>query len=191
MAETMRADGRRNYERLLDEARAAFAEHGTEVSLRDVARRAGVGIGTLYRHFPTREALVEAAMRHGLDALYARAEELLHTEPAGDALAAWLLAFATGSTTYHGLPASLMAALMDETSELHRSCHAMQTAAARLLERAQQAGHVRADLTIGDLLTLVVGIAWAAQQAPDAPTRTTRLLTLIRSGIEKRSTTSD
>jgi AcrR family transcriptional regulator len=184
MADTMRADGRRNYDRLLDEARAAFAEHGTDVSLRDVARRAGVGIGTLYRHFPTREALIEAAMRHGLDALCARADELIDTEPASEALAAWLLAFATGSTRYQGLPASILDALGDETSELYRSCHAMRAAAARLLHRAQQTGQVRSDLAVDDLLALVVGVAWAGQHARDGADLTGRLLGLIRTGIE-------
>jgi AcrR family transcriptional regulator len=183
MTASMRADGRRNYERLLDEARAAFAEHGTEVSLRDVARRAGVGIGTLYRHFPTREALIEAAMRHGLDGLRTLAGELLDSEPAGDALATWLLAFATGSTRYQGLPASLIAALYDENSDLHLSCQAMRAAAAHLLDRAQQAGQVRRDITVDELLALVTGIAWAGQQA-GGDDLTRRLLGLIRVGIE-------
>jgi AcrR family transcriptional regulator len=185
MADTMRADGRRNYERLLDEARAAFAEHGTEVSLRDIARRAGVGIGTLYRHFPTREALLEASMRQGLDALCAKAGTLLQSESAGDALSAWLLAFATGSTRYQGLPASLLTALHDETSELHRSCLAMRTAAAQLLHRAQESEQVRGDLAIDDLLALATAIAWAGQQATDREDLTGRLLNLVRTGIQQ------
>ncbi|MCX4750736.1 TetR/AcrR family transcriptional regulator [Kitasatospora sp. NBC_01287] len=187
MAETRRADGRRNHELLLAAGRAAFDELGTEVSLREVARRAGVGIGTLYRHFPTREALLEAAMRHGLDALRAEAEELLDAPSTQQALFDWLAAFAVGSTRYQGLPASILAALQDEASDLHRSCAAMRAAAATLLTRAQQAGEVRADLTVNDLLALVAGIAWAGQQAGGAAEgRTERLLAVVRSGIEQR-----
>lgn len=165
MAEVMRADARRNYEQLLAVAREAFAEHGTDASLRDVARRAGVGIGTLYRHFPTREALLEALMSSGFDALQSRAEELLAASSPGDALLTWLRELAVGSTTYQGLPSSVMAALREEGSELHASCHAMRAAGGRLLARAQESGAVRADLVIGELLALVAGIAWASEQS--------------------------
>jgi AcrR family transcriptional regulator len=183
MTETMRADARRNHERVLDAARAAFAEQGTDVSLREVARRADVGIGTLYRHFPTREALIEAAMRHGLDALCARADELRDTRSPGDALVEWLDAFAASSVRYDGLPASLLGALEDERSELHRSCQSMHEAAAGLLRRAQQAGEARPDVTAGDLLTLTAGIAWANQQGGARDDRTGRLLDIARTGF--------
>ena len=186
MPETMRADGRRNYELVLDAARLAFAEHGTEVSLREVARRAGVGIGTLYRHFPTREALVEACMRHGFDTLRARAEELLDSPTPDEALLTWMRALAAGSMTYHGLPASLMAALLDEQSELHASCAAMRAAATHLLDRAQQAGRARPDLTAAELFALVAGVAWAGQQAPDQDGLTNRLLSLATTGLVHR-----
>ena len=87
----MRADAQRNYTRLLDAASAAFLEHGADdVSLEEIARRAGVGIGTLYRHFPTRQALLEAVYRDQVELLSARAEELLKAESPGDALADWL-----------------------------------------------------------------------------------------------------
>src|SRR5499433_1511780 len=87
----MRADAQRNYERLLSAAAAAFAEHGADdVSLEEIARRAGVGIGTLYRHFPTRQALLEAVYRDQVEALRARADELLVSVPPGAALAIWL-----------------------------------------------------------------------------------------------------
>jgi AcrR family transcriptional regulator len=183
MSDTKRADGQRNHERLLDEARAAFAEHGTDVSLRDVARRAGVGIGTLYRHFPTRDALIEAAFRHGLEDLAARAGRLLDAESPGDALSEWLLAFAGGSTRYQGLPGSLLAALRDETSGLYESCDTMKDAAGRLLARAQRAGAIRPDLTVGELLSLTTAVAWAAQQTPQAEPSTTRFLTLLHTGL--------
>ena len=184
MADTMRADARRSRESLLEAARDAFAEHGTEVSLREVARRAGVGIGTLYRHFPTREALIEACLSHGLDALSSQAEELLGSDLAGEALDAWLFAFIAGSTRYQGLPGSLMAAMRDPASQLHHSCQAMRTAAARLLARAQQSGQVRGDLTIDELLALTAGIAWVGHQAPESAELTSRLFDLVRAGID-------
>jgi len=184
MADTMRADARRSRESLLEVARDAFAEHGTEVSLREVARRAGVGIGTLYRHFPTREALIEACLSHGLDALSSQAEDLLDSDLAGEALDAWLFAFIAGSTRYQGLPGSLMAAMRDPASELHHSCQAMRTAAGRLLARAQQAGQVRGDLTIDELLALTAGIAWVGHQAPESAELTSRLFGLVRVGID-------
>lgn len=184
MAETRRADGRHNYELLLDAARTAFAEYGTEVSLRDVARRAGVGIGTLYRHFPTREALVEAIVRRGLDGLCVRADELMESEPPGEALNIWLVAFSANSSRYAGLPGSILAAVDDETSELHHSCHAMRTKAAQLLARAQQAGEARGDVTAGELLLLATGVAWAGQQTSNSADMTVRLLGLVRTGID-------
>src|SRR5687767_9418019 len=89
----LRADAQRNIERLVDAAREAFTEYGAEASLDDIARRAGVGSGTLYRHFPTRLSLMEAAYRAGVEQLCARGEQLRDAEVAGEALIEWLRAF--------------------------------------------------------------------------------------------------
>ena len=103
-----RADARRNREALLESAGEAFAEHGTAASLEDVARRAGVGIGTLYRHFPTREALVEAAYRHGVENLCDAAQQLLTSEEQPDvALEMWMRDFVGYVATKRGLAATL------------------------------------------------------------------------------------
>jgi len=182
-AEQVRADARRNYDLLLNEARAAFAEHGTEASLRDVARRAGVGIGTLYRHFPTREALLEALLRSNFDALRGQADELLAADEAREALLSWLMRLATGSTAYRGLPESVMAALRDEGSQLHDSCVAMRAAGGRLLSRAQAAGEVRADVTADELLALAAGVAWASEQSGGPADLIRRLLSLAMEGL--------
>jgi AcrR family transcriptional regulator len=175
MSDPKRVDGRRNYERLLDEARAAFAEYGTDVSLRYVARRAGVGVATLYRHFPSRGALVEAVLRPGLDGLAARAGELLDAESPGDALTEWLHAFAATAARYQGLPAALLAA----------SPEALRVPAGRLLARAQRAGAVRSDLTVGEVLALGAAAAWAASQQPPpaAEVPTPRFLALLSEGL--------
>ncbi len=103
----MRADARRNYERLVATATAAFAERGAEASLDDIARRAGVGSGTLYRHFPTRQALLEAVYRDQVEELCSQARELLASPSPGDAFATWLRAMASYMTTKRGL-SSLM-----------------------------------------------------------------------------------
>src|SRR6266851_4575180 len=118
----MRADARRNYERLLSAAAAAFAEHGADdVSLEEIARRAGVGIGTLYRHFPTRQALLEAVYRDQVDLLSRRAEKLLGAESPGDALADWLRALVKFSSTKRSLTTALLATL-GKDSDLLSSC---------------------------------------------------------------------
>ncbi|MER5426751.1 TetR/AcrR family transcriptional regulator [Streptosporangium roseum] len=181
----MRADARRNRERVLTAARTVFSEQGTDASLRDVARRAEVGIGTLYRHFPTREALLEALVGHGFDRLNSTARELLTAASPADALVSWLRDFAAGTTTYHGLPASVMAAVQDEGSRLHASCAAMRTAGARLLARAQEAGSVRPDVTVEELLTLAAAIAWASEQSRGRTDLTDRLLSLTVQGIQR------
>lgn len=169
----MRTDAQRNYEHLLEVAREVFAEHGTEASLRDVARRAGVGIGTLYRHFPTRDALLQALLRTRFDALAVAA--------ATDELGAWLRRVAFGSATYRGLPGSVLAALRDEQSELHASCSAMRAAGGALLARTQEAGLVRGDVVITDLLTAAASIGWAAEQT--GTEQAERLFTLLMDGL--------
>ena len=179
-----RADARRNYEHLLSVAAACFAEHGTAASLRDVARRADVGIGTLYRHFPTREALLEAVLEQRFEQLRQRADTLAATASPVAALRAWLGEFAVGSAAYKGLPEEMMGALNDTGSQLHASCAAMRAAGARLLETAQDAGAVRTDITAGELLALAAGLAWAGEHAPDPSAFVDKLLSITMAGLE-------
>lgn len=184
----MRADARRNYERLLTEARLAFAEHGTDASLEEIARRCGVGIGTLYRHFPTRDALVEAVVGEQFDALTARAGEL---HAAADPLAAlreWLRAFIGALGRYRGLTAAVLSTLQDETSELHASCEAMRRAGATLLAQAQGAGQARPDVDAVELFALAAGVAWADEQFRAADRgRVERLLDLLMEGVRQET----
>jgi AcrR family transcriptional regulator len=162
-------------------ARTVLAEDGVDASLRDVARRAGVGIGTLYRHFPTREALVQAVLSDRLAALAGAADESLSAPSPGEALAGWLRRFAAGSGAFHGLPGTVLAALHDDRSELHASCVAMHESASRLLARAQEAGEVRTDVDAEDLLTAAAAIGWAAQYS--GTERATRILALVTDGM--------
>ncbi|MEV4345610.1 helix-turn-helix domain-containing protein [Actinoplanes sp. NPDC049596] len=181
MAE-LRADARRNRERILDVARVVVREHGTQASLRDVARRAEVGLGTLYRHFPSREALLEQLMRRRFDHLTLRAAALEQQYEAGEALERWLIEFAYGAGAYQGLPASIMATLADAESPLYSSCDAMRTAGGTLLANAQKSGNIRADLTAAELFALVNAVAWTAESAPELEERE-RLLQLIIEGL--------
>jgi AcrR family transcriptional regulator len=180
----MRADARRNYERLLSAALAAFAEHGADdASLEEIARRAGVGIGTLYRHFPTRRALLEAVYRDQVEALRARAEELRESESPADALAAWLRALVSFSSTKHSLTTALLETL-GKDSELLSACSMVICGAAdTLLTRAQQAGVVRTDADPLDVIRLVHAVNIATQRGPTDPGQTDRMLGLILDGL--------
>jgi AcrR family transcriptional regulator len=179
----MRADAQRNYARLLEAARDAFVEHGADdVSLEEIARRAGVGIGTLYRHFPTRQALLEAVYTDQVESLSARAEELLQAESPGDALAEWLRAMVKFSSTKRSMTSALLATLGTD-SELLSSCtKQIKGAAESLLARAQQAGVVRMDVQVGDVMRLVHAVNIATEKAPD-PGQADRMLALILDGL--------
>jgi AcrR family transcriptional regulator len=125
----MRADAKKNYDQLLAVARAVVTERGAAASLRDVARKAGVGLGTLYRHFPTREALLEALLRTFFDELTLRAGQLETSLSCEDALISWLREAVAVATNYRGVTTAMMAAIEDPNSALHTSCVTMRAAA--------------------------------------------------------------
>src|SRR5579859_3511179 len=185
----MRADAQRNYTRLLDAATAAFLEHGADdVSLEEIARRADVGIGTLYRHFPTRQALLEAVYRDQVESLRARAEKLRETEAPADALAAFLRAMVKFSSTKRSMTSALLATL-GTNSELLSSCATViRGSAESLLKGAQQAGVVRADADAGDLIRLVHAVNIATEKSPD-PGQADRMLALILDGLRPQAAT--
>ena len=186
----MRADARRNYERLLRAADAAFVEHGAEASLEEIARRAGVGIGTLYRHFPTRQALLEAVFRDEFEAMRAEGDALLASASPGEALARWLRVVLDHTAAYRGLSASVMTAMRDERTELSASMKAVHAAGAALFERAQQAGAVRSDLDIAAVFNLVCAIGVATEQAPDGAAQADRLLSVVMDGLRHHAPTA-
>jgi len=179
----MRADAQRNYARLLEAASGAFAEHGADdVSLEEIARRASVGIGTLYRHFPTRQALLEAVYIDQVESLSARARELLRAESPADALAEWLRAMVKFSSTKRNMTTALLATIGTD-SELLSSCvKEIKGAAESLLARAQQAGVVRPDADAKDLIRLVHAVNIATEKTPD-PGQADRMLALILDGL--------
>ncbi|MEU9896440.1 TetR/AcrR family transcriptional regulator [Streptomyces phaeochromogenes] len=152
-----RKDAARNYDALLTAAREAFTEHGAEASLEDVARRAGVGIGTLYRNFPTRRHLFESVYADEVNALCRVAEEVADLEP-WEALTTWLDRFADYMVTKR----AVREALNDE-SEIFTACReSMYAAGGPLFERAQRAGAARTDMDFVDLLRMVAGITATA-----------------------------
>ncbi|MEU4098928.1 helix-turn-helix domain-containing protein [Streptomyces sp. NPDC026673] len=186
MPQANRADALRNRDLLLAVAREAIAEHGTDASLREIARRAGVGIGTLYRHFPNREALLEALLESNFATLCARADDLLASPDSGEAFLTWLREMAAGAATYQGLPESIRDALADDESRLHTSCAQMKVAGGLLLERAQKDGGVRADVSLGEVVSLALGLAWAAEKASEASDLAARLLSTTSRGTGGR-----
>ena len=190
-AHPRRSDARRNRELLVAAAGRVFATQGTGAPLDAVAREAGVGNATMYRNFPTREAMLEAVLADRYQTLAARAEDLSGATPPEAALAAWLSEFVAYTQTFHGLPEPVMATLRDRDSALYASCKTMRTAAARLLTRAQRAGTIRADIDATDLFTHAAGIAWATQRAPHDPHRTQRLLTVMTDGLRTPASMQD
>ncbi|MGW5580856.1 TetR/AcrR family transcriptional regulator [Micromonospora chokoriensis] len=178
----MRADARKNYDQLIAVARTVVTADGAGASMRDIARRAGVGLGTMQRHFPTREALLEALLRTSFDGLTTKAGELETSDAAGDALVWWLRDFVAMADKYQGVITAMVAALEDPESALHASCTMMKAAGARLLARAQVEGTVRADIDATDLYALGGALAWVGDQPALAP-RVERLFTLIVGAI--------
>ncbi|HVW45119.1 MAG TPA: TetR/AcrR family transcriptional regulator [Amycolatopsis sp.] len=178
-----RADGRRNYDGILAAARAAFDAHGADASLNDIARAAGVAVGTLYGHFPTRETLIEASVRDGLETVCDRADELAAGSAPLDALTGWLPLAVAHCSTFRGLVGFLAASSYDEGTPLHASCARMHETGARLLRRAQKAGRVRSDLTPEDLFAIITSAAWARENSAPGHDQSTRLLELVLDGI--------
>ena len=158
LARPKRADAQRNYAKLLAAAREAFAEGGESTSLEEIARRAGVGIGTLYRHFPTRQALLEALYVEEVDEVCRSATELAGADT-WEELRGWFEHLIGYLATKRALAHELLE-YMDKDAPLFQTCRASLFAAGEpLLERAQKAGVVRPDATFGEVMQMVMGIA--------------------------------
>ena len=158
LARPKRADARRNYEKVLAAAREAFAEGGESTSLEEIARCAGVGIGTLYRNFPNRQALLEALYIDEVEEVCRSAEQLEGADPWQD-LNDWLERFIAYIATKRALAAELLNYLDHDAPLFQTSRASLYAAGEPLLKRAQQAGAVRPDVTIADVIQMVVGIA--------------------------------
>ncbi|MEU5114372.1 helix-turn-helix domain-containing protein [Streptomyces longwoodensis] len=178
----MRADARKNRDHLLAVAAGAIAEQGVEVSLRDIARRADVGLATLLRHFPSREALLDALLRTSFEGMTAKAGELEASASPEDALVSWVRDCVAWTTEYRGATVLMAAAIEDPDSALHASCVTLRAAGARLLRRARAAGVARDDLDGDDLFALIAMLAWLGDQPSLAP-RADRLFDLVAGAV--------
>ncbi len=165
----MRADARRNRQRVLDAAAAVFAAHGADVPVDVIAREAGVGPGTLYRHFPNKEALFEAVILERFAQLTVEARALLDAPDPGQAFLAFVERIVVQATDRHDLVDALTRAGFDIQSVKSQAGTELRDTIDRLLQRAQASGAVRSDVTIDELLTLIGGIAASARTTPGNP----------------------
>jgi AcrR family transcriptional regulator len=185
----MRADARRNRDQLLDAAVRAFASDGADVTLDAIAKTAGVGIGTLYRHFPTREALVEAAYRQELAGLCDAAPSLLRSLPPDKATRAWMDRFIDYMTTKRHMAGALRA-VITSGGTLYAESHARLIAAiTALLDAGITAGTLRSDIEPNDLLVGLSGVSLAAGE-PAQREQAGRLLDLLVDGLRHSTTVS-
>jgi AcrR family transcriptional regulator len=184
-ARPLRADAQRNRDRLLDVAVRAFSQEGPDVTLDSIAKEAGVGIGTLYRHFPTREALVEAAYRNELARLCDAATELLAEMPPDQAARAWMDRFIDYMTAKRGMAEALRAVIASGGDPFAQSRARLLGAITTLLQAGAAAGLIRGDVDPADVLASVSGVSLAAGD-PAQRDQARRMLDLLMDGLRYR-----
>jgi AcrR family transcriptional regulator len=180
-----RTDAIRNSERVLEAAKAIFSQGGPEASLEAVARHAGVGIGTLYRHFPTRDALYEAVYRREVDQLVELAGQLETHKTPVEALRRWMQAGVEFMATKKGMAAALALAAHSSSELVVYSLERLTGALGVLLQRAAAAGELRSDIDAEDLLRTLVGMCYA-QDAPGWQVKVLRLVDIFVDGLRRR-----
>jgi AcrR family transcriptional regulator len=181
-----RADARANRARILDVAEEVFGEGGESASTEEVARLAGVGIGTVFRHFPTKAALLEAVLMRRFDRLRERAEGLLNAADPGQAFLGFFRYLVADAPAKIGIAEALLEAGGDGEGEAVRASAELRQAFGALLQRAQQAGVIRADVGLPEVYALLVGVSRAgARQHPDEQMRA-RMLTIVFEGLTPR-----
>ena len=178
-----RADAQRNRERILEVAKQAFTRSGADTSLDDIAKQAGVGPGTLYRHFPTREELLKAVYRNELESLATAAGKFAETMPPVEALRAWLLLFVDAVAAKQIIAPALNTLVGDHKKVFEASYAQMHEAIRRLVKRAVKSGDIRKDLDPIDLLRALVGVANVASN-PDWQQSARRLVDILLSGSQ-------
>jgi AcrR family transcriptional regulator len=182
MVRAQRADACRNRDRVLEVASAAFAERGIEASLEAIAKEAGVGIGTLYRHYPTRDALIEAVYRHNVALLCDGARELQESLPPDEALAEWMQRFVAYVGTKKGL-ATYLKSVVSAESDLFQSTHArVSETIGQLVSAASDAGRIRSGVEGMDILRALSGMCMMADN-PDGHEERSRVAALLMDGL--------
>lgn len=179
----MRADARRNYERLLASAHDVFMEEGTSAALEDVARRADVGIGTLYRHFPTRQDLLDAVMQGSFLRLHGEAERCLTLDDPLEALDSYIVFWLRQTAVYKGVGAECINHALNADGTASACCQLTKVDMRLLLERAQRAGLVRPDVTYSDVWRLMSGFVMGLRDANVSIPESRVMLDVILRGL--------
>jgi AcrR family transcriptional regulator len=181
-----RADSARNRQLLVDAAKTAFAEVGLNVSLEEIARRAGLGIGTLYRHFPSRESVVEAVYRREVQQLVEAVPQLLEASPAGEALHQWMHLFVNYIATKRLIAPSLGTPIGRNSAPNSSPLELITRAISTLVKRAVSSGDVRKDIDPSDLLRALVGVSYGNPDAGwEASAR--RLIDILMDGLRRKN----
>ncbi|MBS2532173.1 TetR/AcrR family transcriptional regulator [Catenulispora sp. NF23] len=181
----VRADAARNRQTLLAAATRVFAGSDDEPSMREIARAAGVGVGTLYRHFPTREALVDAVYQDQVGRLTTGARELLAEHPPAEALRRWMDLFAQWLATKHGMTDTLLAMVDTGEISLAHTRRELLTAIGTILDAGAEAGQIRADVRAEDVSSAILGLLAVAGKREDTE-QAARLLDLLMDGLRPR-----
>jgi AcrR family transcriptional regulator len=180
----LRADAQRNYDKIVEAARAAFRERGADASLDDIAKKAGVGPGTLYRHFPTRDALVDAVMKDWTDRVNDDSDAIVASSlDTRAALAAWFSKFVENVGIYHGAAAKVMSAMDDPKSPIFRKCQVLVAANDKVLQRARDAGDLREGVDSREVMRIVSGIATVVDQSGIGAGDAQPMLAIVLDGI--------
>jgi AcrR family transcriptional regulator len=179
----MRADARRNREKVLEVARQVFSTDGTGVPLDDIAEKAGVGAGTVYRHFPTKESLIQAVLESRIELLTGRAQLLSETEPPGQALELFIFEMLCEGGEKRDLTDALINVGVDLGTSLASVHSDLQRAMGLLLQQAQHAGTVRSDIDVDDLMALVTGVLIALHRGHRRPHFPERSLKVLLDGL--------
>jgi AcrR family transcriptional regulator len=181
-ARPLRADAQRNRDKILDAARAAFRERGASCSLDEIAKRAGVGAGTLYRHFPTRDDLIDAMMRNWAERIEADAQAVVDSDlPPREALTDWFGRFVENVGIYQGAAHKLMSAMDDPASPIYKKCQVLVGANAKVLDSVRDA--LRPGVESREVMRLVSGVASVAESTGLSPDQATPMLAIVLDGI--------
>ena len=180
----MRADAKRNYDRIVEVARVVFREQGYDASLDEVAKRAGVGPGTLYRHFPKRENLIDAIMQVWVDSVDEAAEKALASEGSPrDLLMTWFVEYVRLISLHKGGPAKITSAMDDPDSPIRTKCQVLRTSGERVVQRLRADGALRDDVDALQISRLVGGVATIADQADLGDDAVRPMLEVIADGL--------
>ena len=180
----MRADAKRNRDRIVEVARDVFRERGYDASLDEIAKRAGVGAGTLYRHFPTRDALLDAIMQSWVDRVNEATEKALAFEgPDRELLIGWFETYASLISLHKGGPAKITSAMGDPDSPIMSKCQVLTGASQRVIDRLEADGALRADVDAVQVCQLVGGVATVADNADQPVSAVRPLLEVVADGL--------